>query len=873
VSRAGLDSPRGLSRTLTVTLRYQGVAVPLPSEPDLVLRAADLLLLQGLARGDGRPVAALVAEIATRGDVAADSLWRLLESLQRHGLLTAAAPPHAPLGGGRERAGAPAPLSNRAAAAPEPVAIATPLVLRPGPAGFDCIDHDGALVVRLDAVELAAASVLALAQPVAAGLAAHRAAAGPLALDAPRFAALVARLTDAGLVAPAAQADKGREDRFIQHAVAHQMRYTAAIDRHLTARPARPSPARVKVVPFDVRSEPMPLALGMLIAAAQAHRGGALLDHYEFCPQTIDPAQQRRVLADGPAVLLFSNYIWSHHENLRVSRDAKQRSPGSVTVHGGPDTPKYAQDVEAYFRANPHVDVAVHGEAEDTMAELLAALAGGIGAAAPELARLHVVPGLSVRHGDGVVRTAERARIADLDALPSPFLTGVFDAYLPAAPGSAIIETNRGCPYGCTFCDWGSATLSRIRKFSLERVFAELEWCAQRQITRVMLADANFGIFERDVEIARKVIALNRRYGYPKLFVTNYAKNNTKNLRPIVQELIDAGILTEGLLSLQSMDAETLRTVNRSNIKVQRYDELAREFRRAHLPLFIDLMLGLPGSTTASFRADLQGAVDREVTAKVFQTELLVNSPMNDPAYRAAHRIETSAPLHALVPPPADDAAAPPRAFVVASASFTRAEYGEMLGLRRVFLLCEHFGVLRQVSRFVRQRTGLAEIDFYATLCADANAARERWPAIAVAFALTPDLGVPPVSWRFFIDEIGAYLGERLGVAADGALRTVLAVQHALLPARQRTLPLTLALEHDFAAWHAAIVAVKDEGAADWTARVPDLATFAPARFAVADPRQVCTHGVGYGINETFHADWELESAVSRALPGEHVVM
>ena len=293
MSRAGLDSPRGLSRTLTVTLRYQGVAVPLPSEPDLVLRAADLLLLQGLARGDGRPVAALVAEIATRGDVAADSLWRLLESLQRHGLLTAAAPPHAPLGGGRERAGAPAPLSNRAAAAPEPVAIATPLVLRPGPAGFDCIDHDGALVVRLDAVELAAASVLALAQPVAAGLAAHRAAAGPLALDAPRFAALVARLTDAGLVAPAAQADKGREDRFIQHAVAHQMRYTAAIDRHLTARPARPSPARVKVVPFDVRSEPMPLALGMLIAAAQAHRGGALLDHYEFCPQTIDPAQQR----------------------------------------------------------------------------------------------------------------------------------------------------------------------------------------------------------------------------------------------------------------------------------------------------------------------------------------------------------------------------------------------------------------------------------------------------------------------------------------------------------------------------------------------------------------------------------------------------
>ena len=46
----------------------------------------------------------------------------------------------------------------------------------------------------------------------------------------------------------------------------------------------------------------------------------------------------------------------------------------------------------------------------------------------------------------------------------------------------AILETNRGCPYGCTFCDWGSATLSRIRKFDLDRVFAELEWCAQHEV-------------------------------------------------------------------------------------------------------------------------------------------------------------------------------------------------------------------------------------------------------------------------------------------------------------------------------------------------------------------------------------------------------
>ena len=34
-----------------------------------------------------------------------------------------------------------------------------------------------------------------------------------------------------------------------------------------------------------------------------------------------------------------------------------------------------------------------------------------------------------------------------------------------------MLESNRGCPYGCTFCDWGSATLSKVRNFDLDRVY------------------------------------------------------------------------------------------------------------------------------------------------------------------------------------------------------------------------------------------------------------------------------------------------------------------------------------------------------------------------------------------------------------------
>jgi radical SAM superfamily enzyme YgiQ (UPF0313 family) len=151
--------------------------------------------------------------------------------------------------------------------------------------------------------------------------------------------------------------------------------------------------------------------------------------------------------------------------------------------------------------------VTVRGEGEETAAHALEALAEVVGQPNPDLTVLADVPGLSFRHpvtGE-VVRTENRDRIADLDSVPSPFLTGLFDAYAEVPGARVVIETNRGCPYGCTFCDWGSATLSRIRQYDLDRVFAELDWCADAKAFSVGPADSNFGIFKRDVDIAERI--------------------------------------------------------------------------------------------------------------------------------------------------------------------------------------------------------------------------------------------------------------------------------------------------------------------------------------------------------------------------------
>ena len=475
------------------------------------------------------------------------------------------------------------------------------------------------------------------------------------------------------------------------------------------------------------------------------------------------------------------------------------------------------------------------------------------------------MPGLCYRDGDDVVITADRDRMPDLDQLPSPYLTGLFDSYVKGwekvaeagAKGTdgwayklpvVVLETNRGCPYGCTFCDWGSATLSRIRKYSIERIFAEIEWCATHKVDTIGLADANFGIFERDVDITTKVAESKLQYGYPKQFGTNYAKNSVKHLKQIVEELAHADILSFGLLSLQSMDPETLDTIQRSNIKIERYEDLAAEFQKARLPLYVDLMVGLPGQTLASFRNDLQECVNREVHAKVFQTQLLVNSPMNEPTYREKHGIVNT-----------------PGELVVQSASFSRNDYEAMLRSRRVFYLLEKFGILRHVARYVRQETGMREVDFYDQLWEAARADPQRWPMLDFTLNALHRYMVPPVSWKVFLDEVHDYLTDEMGLADDDSLATVLTVQHALLPDRRREFPFSIDLPHDYEAWHAAMIETKQSGhLSDWPTVAPALRSFGPGTFTVDDSRKVCTYEMGRHAEINPWDAWDLDSVVSR---------
>ena len=234
------------------------------------------------------------------------------------------------------------------------------------------------------------------------------------------------------------------------------------------------------------------------------------------------------------------------------------------------------------------------------------------------------------------INTGRSQRVESLQEVPSPYLTGIFDQIMrdnPDVEWNATLETNRGCPFQCTFCDWGSLTYNKVKHFELDRVLAELDWMAQNRCGFISITDANFGMFpERDNIIADKIIEIQRTYGYPKTFSVAWAKNQKREVVDIVKKLLAAPGFNQGLtLSVQSLDVGVLENIRRRNMEMSRLEEVFELCEQKNIPTYTELILGLPGESLSSWRDNFWRLfrMGNHTGLTVFQAQLLENAEMN----------------------------------------------------------------------------------------------------------------------------------------------------------------------------------------------------------------------------------------------------
>jgi radical SAM superfamily enzyme YgiQ (UPF0313 family) len=310
---------------------------------------------------------------------------------------------------------------------------------------------------------------------------------------------------------------------------------------------------------------------------------------------------------------------------------------------GGPNYP-LVDSVRGEFLAGLRsVDAYIDGptyEGERAFLNLLERLVESKGRL--ESLREGVIPGVDwfdhVRHE--FHRGGEVERIRDLDEIPSPYLAGLMDPYLKTGY-FPMMQISRGCPFTCAFCNSGVRSNSRVFAHSIDNVKADLAYLAERVKPEITLcfADDNFGMYERDEEIADYIGWLQDSYGWPRYIRTTTGKNKGERIIKVMRKIKGALPMTA---AVQSMNPVVLKNIKRDNIKLETYREIQKELESQGMQSYGELILCLPGESKASFLKAVEDLLDagaKRISAH--QLMLLHGAELANPDERAKFGFDT----------------------------------------------------------------------------------------------------------------------------------------------------------------------------------------------------------------------------------------
>jgi radical SAM superfamily enzyme YgiQ (UPF0313 family) len=338
---------------------------------------------------------------------------------------------------------------------------------------------------------------------------------------------------------------------------------------------------------------------------------GLELQVWDLSEKNLEPLIEELLLFD-PDVIGFSTYLWSFPFFTSVAEKMKQDDPGRLIVFGGPSARPSMLSLEAHRGSAQWIDVLVINEGEVTFNNIIAMIDRSESSLANQI-------GIALHNGDGWKETPPQS-LSDLNDLPSPYQMN-----LVPHGGIGVLQTYRGCPFTCSFCEWGELKSSK-RVCDVDTLSAELNALAKNDVTGTLLVDAGLNLnpnaFRNFVQAAEETGFYNDRYLISELYPARVKQDHIDFLSKIGRPLVGVG--------LQSFDNEVLSHVERSYDEkrfeqtLQKLDEVAT--------LAIEIIMGLPGDTAESFLKSFHRARSLPYSLRVYHcvvlpSALMVKSP------------------------------------------------------------------------------------------------------------------------------------------------------------------------------------------------------------------------------------------------------
>jgi radical SAM superfamily enzyme YgiQ (UPF0313 family) len=383
---------------------------------------------------------------------------------------------------------------------------------------------------------------------------------------------------------------------------------------------------------ITLSTDVFPLNVGYIAAYAKAQFGEDVkITLFKYIEKIVDELER-----STPDIIGFSNYAWCHRISREISKIFLKLNPNGIIVWGGPNFPLDLPSQERFFMDNSVIDIYVPVEGEIGFANIVKkALAIKSKDEFRSKMLEEPIDGCITRLKNGKLQySTSPIRSKQLDEIPSPYTTGILDEFFDGklAP---MIQTNRGCPFSCTFCVDGSDLVNKVNSFSNERVEKELQYIAKHvtpNMHSMHISDLNFGMYPKDLEVCESIKKIQEEYNFPKYVKVTSGKNKKERIIAAIKKL---GSSTSMAMSVQSMDPQVLSNIRRDNISKDALIALGPALKEEGLSTASDVILGLPGESYASTIQTIKDLVHADIDwINIWTLMLIEGSELNTPKER-----------------------------------------------------------------------------------------------------------------------------------------------------------------------------------------------------------------------------------------------
>ena len=340
------------------------------------------------------------------------------------------------------------------------------------------------------------------------------------------------------------------------------------------------------------------------------------------------PEKLSKALDTGerPDLIGFSNYVWNAYLSYKFADMIKSNLPETIIVFGGPNYPTAAEAQADFLEMHPSLDFYIIKEGEAAFTSLVQALIECNGSA--DILKQQRIRSVHCISAEGKpVLTEPAARIKQLNDIPSPYTSGRLDEFFDGQL-LPVIQTNRGCPFTCTFCVEGVQYYIKISRNSPEKVQAELNYIGfkMQQLRSIggrndlFIADSNFGMYKEDLETAHAISETRKRYGWPEYINVATGKNQKERVIE-VSRIVNGAMRLSG--SVQSLDPTVLKNIKRRNINTRELFELGLQANSVGANTYSEIILALPGDSLNAHMDTIKKVMDAGFT-NIFLFQLML---------------------------------------------------------------------------------------------------------------------------------------------------------------------------------------------------------------------------------------------------------